>query len=160
MPTAEDMPRLHFIYRDAHGAVSERTLTRWSENTRYIQGRSETGSLPKTYWKDCMVQFLAGEELLLNEAAPLTPEPKPKASPDERPHILFTGFKSAKREVLEHVAAEQGLRVMKTASKTLTFLCIGDNAGPTNIEKAREAGAFILNELRLRTLFESGELLC
>ncbi len=151
---------LVFIYRDAQGAVSERTLTRWSENTRYIQGRNETDTLPKTYRKDCIVEFLAGEELLLNEAAPPAPEPKPKASPDERPQILFTGFKSARREELERVAAEQGLRVMKTAGKALAFLCIGDNAGPSKVEKAREAGAFILDELQLHALFESGELPC
>lgn len=154
------MPILHFIYRDAHGAISKRTLTRWSENTRYIQGRNETNSLPKTYRKDCIVQFLTGEEHLLNEAAPPAPEPKPGAAPDERPQILFTGFKSAKREELERLAVEQGLRVMKAASKALAFLCIGDNAGPTKVEKAREAGAFILDELQLHALFESGELPC
>ncbi len=154
------MPQLRFIYRDAQGQISERTLTRWIENSRYLQGRNEVDTLPKTYRKDCIVEFLAGAELLLNEAAPPAPEPKPKAAPDDRPQILFTGFKSARREDLERTAAAQGLRVMKTAGKALAFLCIGEKAGPTKVEKAREAGAFILDELQLHALFESGELPC
>lgn len=154
------MPQLRFIYKNAKGDVSERTLTRWSENSRYLQGRNEVDTLPRTYRKDCIVQFLEGEELLLNEAAPPAPEPKPKAAPDDRPQILFTGFKSSAREALERTAAGQGLRVMKTAGKALAFLCIGDTAGPAKVEKAREAGAFILDELQLQALFESGELPC
>lgn len=160
MPAVDVSPQLRFIYLDAHGVTSERTLTRWSENTRYIQGRNEVDSLPKTYRKDRIVQFLAGEEHLLNESAPPAPEPKPRAAPDDRPQILFTGFKAAQRAELEHTAVKHGLRVMKTAGKALAFLCIGDNAGPAKVEKAREAGAFILDELQLHALFETGELPC
>lgn len=151
---------LRFIYTDAKGNTTERELTRWSETAEHIQGRCEQDQFPRTFRKDRILQFLAGSELLNKQVAPPVLRPAPKLEPGVRPQILFTGFKADHRSQLERVATEQGLRVMKTPGKSLTYLCIGANAGPTKVDKAREAGAFILNELELQTLFETGELPC
>lgn len=151
---------LRFSYQDAKGESREWTLIRWSENTRYIQGRTADDSLPRTFRKDRIQAFLEGHEQLLFDHAPPAPEPAPKADPDTRPHILFTGFKAADRARLETMAAENGFRVMKTVSKTMAVLCIGYNAGPTKVEDAREKGAFIVDQEQLQHLIETGEVPC
>ncbi|WP_349666262.1 BRCT domain-containing protein [Pseudomonas aeruginosa] len=94
------------------------------------------------------------------ESAPPTPEPAPKAMPDMRPQILFTGFKSADKDRLESVATEHGFRVMKTVGKSLSILCIGGNAGPTKVESAQGYGAFILTEEQFSHLVKTGEVPC
>ncbi|MGF0336759.1 BRCT domain-containing protein [Ectopseudomonas toyotomiensis] len=152
------MQAIKFSYRDADGRESVRTLTHWSENTRYLQGRSEGDTLPRTFRKDRVVEYLEGADQLLFDKAPPAPEPAPKAAPDLRAQILFTGFKAAERAALEVFAEQSGFRVMKTAGKSLALLCIGSNAGPTKVEAARAAGAFILNEMEFNQLAKTGEL--
>lgn len=151
---------LRFSYQDAKGESREWTLIRWSENTRYIQGRTATDSLPRTFRKDRIQAYLEGHDQLLFDRAPPAPEPAPQAQPDTRPQILFTGFKTADRLRLEAMAAENGFRVMKTVSKALAVLCIGYNAGPTKVEDAREAGAFVLTDVDLMHLIKTGEIVC
>lgn len=154
------MRPLKFIYQDAKGEVKQWTLVRWSENTLYLQGRAEDDTLPRTFRKDRVLDYLEGHDQLLFELAPPAPEPAPRAEPDRRPQILFTGFKSADRQGLEEKAISHGFRVMKTAGKALAVLCIGYNAGPKKVEAAREAGAFIVTEDQLERLLLTGEVPC
>lgn len=154
------MKPLRFIYQDAKGETREWCLPRWSENSRYIQGRAEDDNFPRTFRKDRVRKFLDGADQLLMEAAPPAPEPAPKAQADTRPQILFTGFKAADRTRLEQHSADHGFRVMKTAGKALAVLCIGYNAGPTKVEAAREAGAFVVTEEQLEHLLRTGEVPC
>ena len=154
---------LVFIYRNAAGEVSERQLETWNENSVYLQGYCRLSGTPKTYRKDRVIEYLEGENLLLGDKAPFVPEPISSAvrSPtDNRPQILFTGFKSADREALELLAEENGLRVVKTSTKKLSFLCAGANAGPIKIKKAHESGAFILTSLELESMLKTGEVPC
>ncbi len=154
------MQPIKFSYRDAEGRESIRILIHWSENTRYIQGRGADDSLPRTYRKDRIVEYLDGGEHLLYEKAPPAPAPAPKAEPDKRAQILFTGFKAGERAALEAMATEHGFRVMKTAGNALAVLCIGANAGPAKVEAARAAGAFIVTESELQHLVLTGEIPC
>lgn len=165
---------LKFNYRDAKGEISQRTLVQWSEKSTHIQGRSGEDTFPKTFRKDRVVEYLEGQELLLNDAAPPAPKPKPsaiaaaaaaaatrpapKATTDGQNQILFTGFVASERSDLEQKAEGFGLKVMKTAGKALTFLCYGDNAGPAKVAKAQEAGAFIIDSEQFLTLIQTGEL--
>lgn len=151
---------LRFIYTNASGETRERTLTRWNENTVYIQGRNETDMLPRTFRKDRVNEYLEGADQLLFDQAPPAPVPAPKAQADDRPKILFTGFKAADRQRLEIWAEANGLRVMRSKSPFLSFLCVGANAGPSKVEAAREAGAFIVSEDELVWILETGELPC
>lgn len=162
---------IKFSYRDAKGEVSERELIQWTENSSYIQGRSLGDTFPKTFRKDRIVEFMLGENLLLNGAAPPAPKPKPmdiaaaaalsnpaKAVPSDQNKILFTGFSASYRIELEQIAEGFGMNVIKTPSKSLTFLCYGDNAGPTKVSKAQEAGAFIIDSDQFLHLVQTGEL--
>ncbi len=154
------MTILRFIYRDAEGAVSERALTRWKENSLYIQGCNEDDARPRTFRKSRIQAFLQGVDQLLFDLAPPAPEPQPRAPADSRTQILFTGFKGAERTYLEGMAEQYGFRVMKTPSKSLAVLCIGYNAGPSKVEKAREAGAFVVTEQEFEHLLLTGEVPC
>lgn len=154
------MNPIHFVYQDAKGNIATWLLTRWKENTRYIQGRSDADSLPRTFRKDRVIEYLAGADQLLFDGAPPAPEPAPGVQADTRPQVLFTGFKAADRQRLEALSADCGFRVMKTAGKALAVLCIGYNAGPVKVEVAREAGAFIVTEEQLLHLLETGEVPC
>ena len=169
------MTTIKFSYRDAKGDLSQRELIQWSENSVYIQGRSASDSFPKTFRKDRIVEVLFGAELLLNDAAPPAPRlkpkpsvlaaseavsnrPQPKTPPGGKNQILFTGCAAAHRAELEQKALGFGLKVMSTPSKTLTFLCYGDNAGPSKVAKALEAGAFIIDSEQFLNLIKTGEM--
>lgn len=171
------MTTIKFSYRDSKGDLSQRELIQWSENSIYIQGRSAADTFPKTFRKDRIVEVYFGAELLLNEAAPPAPTLRPKQNPaavaasasnsqNPKPkeprgginQILFTGFAAAHRAELEQKATDSGLKVMSTAGKTLTFLCYGDNAGPTKVAKAQEAGAFIIDAEQFLNLIMTGEM--
>lgn len=134
---------LRFSYQDAKGESREWTLIRWSENTRYIQGRTATDSLPRTFRKDRIQAYLEGHDQLLFDRAPPAPEPAPQAQPDTRPQILFTGFKAADRAQLEAMAAENGFRVVKTVTNLLAVLCIGYNAGPARSKRLGRRGPLL-----------------
>jgi len=151
--------QLRFVYRNGDGVESERTLIKWNENSRYINGRSADDSLPKTYRKDRIVEFLQGEELLLGDAAPPAPEPAPRAPSDQRPQIQFTGFSKAEKTELQALADAHGLWVMSKAGKNLAFLCCGPNAGPKKIANAHDAGATIMDSAAFRHLLATGEIL-
>lgn len=165
------MTVIKFSYRDAKGDITERELIQWTENSNYIQGRSLGDTFPKTFRKDRIVEFKQGEDLLLNGAAPPAPKPKPsdiaaaaalsnptKTASNGQNKILFTGFSAAYRVELEQLAEGFGMNVIKTPSKSLTFLCYGDNAGPTKVTKAQEAGAFIIDSDQFLRLVQTGEL--
>ncbi|MDP9783773.1 BRCT domain-containing protein [Pseudomonas fluorescens] len=171
------MTIIKFSYKDVKGNLSVRELIQWSENSLYIQGRSTSDSFPKTFRKDRIVEMLSGSELLLNDAAPPAPRPPakpkpsalaaleatsscpcPKSPPGGINQILFTGFAAAHRAELEQMAQDFGLRVMSTPGKTLTFLCYGDNAGPTKVAKAQAAGAFIFDAQQFLNLITTGEM--
>lgn len=154
------MQPIKFHYRDAKGNEATWELTSWRENSRYIQGRNVTDTLPRTFRKDRVIEYLSGAEQLLFEQAPPAPEPEPRAQNDHRAQILFTGFRAVHRSELEAVAEQHGFRVMKSAGKSLAVLCIGDNAGPSKVEAARQAGAFIVTAAELFNLLKTGEIPC
>lgn len=151
---------LRFIYTDAKGQTAEWALTHWKENTVYLQGRCEGDSFPRTFRKDRVQEYLAGHEDLLFDLAPPAPEPAPKAAPDDRPEVHFTGFRAADKARLEALAEVSGLRIVKSATRSLAILCTGYNASAAKVEKAREAGAFVLSEEHFARLLETGELPC
>jgi len=168
------MSNISFTYKDAKGAVSSRELIQWRETQTYLQGRSDADTFPKTYRKDRIVAFISGAELLLGDAAPPAPtvsvqtslaDPavpaaggQPRMPVDDVHQILFTGFAAGQRAELERQAEAHGMRVMRTAGKSLTFLCYGYNAGPSKVVKAQQAGAFIIDDEQFLRLIGTGEM--
>jgi BRCT domain type II-containing protein len=63
------------------------------------------------------------------------------------PQICFTGFTNSVNEKLSHLAREIGYEVKQPVTKQLAILVIGDNAGPTKMEKAKAQGCTIFTEI-------------
>lgn len=159
MEAATAASQLRFVYCNTAGEVSERTVSQWTEAGHYIKGHDVAKGRVLTFRKDRIQNYLDGSETLVKVAisAP-PPRPRRDAPPDERPQILFTGFASVQRAMLEQHADAKGVRVVQTVTKGLTFLCAGPNAGPSKVEKARAQGVYIVSESQLRELLETGVL--
>jgi hypothetical protein len=150
---------LRMRYRNASGSVKEHTLRAWSERGHYITGFSEEDGGLRTFLKFRVLAYLDGSEAVLAQPhMPPPPPPSPKASPDSRPQILFTGFAQALRENLEEQAAQAGMKVVKTVTTQLAVLCCGPNAGPTKMHDAQQRGSITLSEAEFRRLCETGEI--
>ena len=60
--------------------------------------------------------------------------------------ICFTGFSKNKKNELVERATSLGYIVSKDVTKGLNFLCCGDNAGPSKINKAKQNNASLVSE--------------
>lgn len=77
----------------------------------------------------------------------------------KRIQICFTGFGTSERARLEmQASAVLGLEVKPSVTKTLRYLCIGPDAGPSKVDKARAQGVTVLNAHDFNRLCETGEL--
>lgn len=152
------MKGLSFVYCNAKGETATWALPRWKEVGHYIQGCTADDTTPRTFRKDRIREYLFGHEQLSSLEAPDVPAPAPRKPADSRPQILFTGFPKVQRADLEHRAEEEGLKVVKTPTVALALLCAGPNAGPSKVEKARAAGAFIVDPEQLLHLLATGEI--
>jgi NAD-dependent DNA ligase len=72
--------------------------------------------------------------------------------------VCFTGFSAADKEVLIALASESQLEVVTSVTKSLAFLCAGDNAGPAKISKARLQGVAVLTREQFEHLLSTGEV--
>lgn len=150
---------LHFDYRKADGSESTRRINEWSEQGHYVVGFDDQAKQVRTFRKDRIVRYHDGCEAWLKHPKEAPPPRIVRSAPvDLRPQILFTGFAAALRAELEQQCEEAGLRVMKSVSLSLTFVCAGPNAGPAKIAKARAQGAYVLDVSALPSFLETGEL--
>ena len=81
-----------------------------------------------------------------------------KKAKDTRLQICFTGFGLSKKNELSELAAENNMNVVASVRKNLDYLCGGDNAGPSKIEKAERQGVQFLDERQFVSLIETGEI--
>lgn len=78
---------------------------------------------------------------------------------EKLPQICFTGFSNSVKEDLQRRARESGkFQVVASATKHLEILCAGENAGPAKLEKAKVAGAAIVDQEGFEKLIEFGEI--
>lgn len=154
------MEKISFLYKKADGEEKDVSVINWKESGRYILGVCADSHKPKTYRKDRVVQYHDGAELLMVEPfsgpPPIVTHKSVKTSSDTE--ILFTGFPSVQRAVLENKADEAGMVVVKSVTKNLSYLCGGPTAGPAKLDKARSMGVWILNQPTFLLLIETGEL--
>lgn len=149
---------ISFSYCDAKGVNRTWNLIWWTEKGAYICGGEVSGSIPRTFRKDRVSEYHSGLHLLENPHTPAPPRIQRTAAPDARLQILFTGFSKLDKAAMEVRAMNAGLRVVKESTVGLTFLCCGPNAGWRKIERAREAGSFIMNVEQWEQLLATGEL--
>lgn len=153
------MSGLRFLYRTPGGEVTQRHLERWAEVGHYVEGFDVSAQQFRTFRKDRVLEYLDGAQARLREPHS-SPPPRARtgAPPDARPQILFTGFAAVQRAHLESLADAGGLKVVKTVTQGLSFLCSGPNAGPAKVAKSRTQGVYIVREPELHALLATGEL--
>ncbi|WP_199637245.1 BRCT domain-containing protein [Serratia sp. PAMC26656] len=61
--------------------------------------------------------------------------------------ICFTGFSKNKKSELTNIALSLGYSVSKDVTKGLDYLCCGDSAGPSKINKAKQNNSALLSEV-------------
>lgn len=147
------MKSIAFSYTDSRGHTTDWELLEWRESGRYLQGTAKVDGKFRTFRKDRINRYLGEGETALSE--PYVPAPP---TLDSRPEIAFTGFPKSKRAELEAFASEHGMRVRKSVTQDLVFLCCGANAGPSKVQAARDQGCFILDEAALTAMVETGEI--
>lgn len=72
--------------------------------------------------------------------------------------VCFTGFSPSEKNEITIIAEKNNFHVAKSVTTNLNFLCYGENAGPSKINKAEKQGAIILNREEFCKLIETGEL--
>jgi NAD-dependent DNA ligase len=78
----------------------------------------------------------------------------------DKKQICFTGFGMVDRDAYENFVVEAtGMVVRKGITKKLDYLCIGPNAGPEKLKKAKEQGVTIITEQELHQLFSTDRML-
>lgn len=154
------MQSLEFVYTNAAGETKRRMLEVWSEEGHYLVGHDVMGNGPvRTFRKDRISEYLNGCEALLSTPFAGPPPKVERTAPEQlKLQILFTGFAAKARADLEEASAGAGLKVVKTVTQQLIFLCAGPNAGPSKVSKARMQGVYIVSDADLPALLESGVL--
>lgn len=72
--------------------------------------------------------------------------------------VCFTGFSQTEKLELTEMANNSRFRVVGSVSNSLSFLCVGENAGPAKLEKAKECGIVIMTRAEFIDFLETGEI--
>lgn len=161
-----------FDYVDAQGERSHRTVDVTAVDDEYLEGFCHKAQAERTF----VIGRIRGKVMVDDTAEVMAPKkwaaaarrnphngvvtmggytPKryrPNEPVDDLDEILFTGFPAAKRAELEALAEGAGMRVVKTVTIDLMYLCIGPNAGPSKMAKADEVGAALIDEAQFLSL--------
>lgn len=164
-PKAEPIPapkaepsgsgNLRFLYEDAKGDLTTREVSSWNASPRYIKGYCLTRGELRTFRRDRVVSFLEGEHLLEGKSAAFDSATGRQDRPLE---ILFTGFDAESRQELEEEAELEGMKVRKSVTQNLDFLCAGPNAGSRKLAEARSKGVLVMKEAEFLDFLDSGVL--
>jgi len=162
----------YFIYCDASGNITARTITEPSGSGNYIQGRcSLRNNSLRTFRVDRVVEFFNNEDEAIEKLnyhiknKTLFPKPKNKSKSKSKSKsdywmsICFTGFKKQDKERLAEIALKTNMDIKKSITINLNILCYGYNAGPVKLKKAREQGVMIMDEGQFISLLKDAELI-
>lgn len=78
--------------------------------------------------------------------------------PDYTFEICITGFSPPDKTRLKQLAEENNIKVRTSVTKNMNYLVIGDDPGPSKLEKARETGKKIITKPEFMALIQTGEL--
>lgn len=154
------MADVRFVYEgDEPGRI--RTLTDWRENKWYLVGIDDGDGREKTFRKDRVVYYVSGHTRLKDPyglEGDLPAQRSESAPIDDRPQIVFTGFRKVDRDGLEALAQSHNMWVRKTATRGCDYMVVGPTAGPRKMELATAQGVLILTEAEFLALVQTGEL--
>ncbi len=72
--------------------------------------------------------------------------------------VCFTGFSDSEKSELAQLATAARLRVVTRVTKSLSFLCAGENAGPMKLEQAKEQQAIVMSRRQFEHFLQTGEI--
>lgn len=156
-----NMEAIRFKYQDAKGAITTRELVNWKDDGWLLKGICKRDNAFRTFRRDRVIEiFEAGVQLkpihkpeyVVKRAISAV---KPRSDTTE---ILFTGFAKERRAELEEAATGAKIKVRKTVTQALAFICAGPNAGPSKLRKAQGQGVSVLDESDFLWLLQTGEM--
>ena len=71
---------------------------------------------------------------------------RPPKKRRDLPEICFTGFHAFRKAELQAIAKDRGFSCVTRVTKNLSFLCTGEDPGPTKLKEASEHGVPIISE--------------
>lgn len=164
---------LQFIYRDALGYVTLRTiLDATPSDDIYLQCYDADKDQVRTFRKDRILEFIDDSAIAdsrLRWHIDNSPPPKEKREHSGLQHrwnsehlseVCFTGFKKDDKSRLTKSAEDNGFYVPKKPTKNLKFLVCGYNSGKSvsKKKKAIKAGAMLLSETQFIEHLSTGEI--
>ena len=75
-----------------------------------------------------------------------TMPPKTTRATPGHPEICFTGFGPSRKAELQKIAEDRGSKCVTRVTKNLSFLCIGEDPGPTKLREATDKSIPIISE--------------
>lgn len=155
----------HFVYQNAKGEVRAHSVANPAIQGAYLQGFE--GGRFRTFLLDRMLETHDDPA----ECADLVPYWQEHAPPlasskptDERIEVLFTGFPSDEKELMEIEAGRHGMKVVKSVTRGLGILCVYGELSPGRFElnkkipAAQAQGALVMDENDLQWLWDFGEI--
>lgn len=83
---------------------------------------------------------------------------QPKTRESGPPQVCFTGFPVDEKAELAALASKAGLDVVRSVTKRLAYLCIGEEPGPAKLEKAGRQEVTILDRRQFERMLATGEI--
>lgn len=159
------METVSFIYKDAQGVVTARTVIDISETEKYIQAFCTQAQELRTFRKDRIIEYIQDEANIPERLSHLianSPSPKPVKhriqNDGNLSEVCFTGFKEDDKMRLSELAKKSSMFVRTSVTSNLEFLVCGFRAGKAKIQKARHQGVIVLTESQFMALLETGEI--
>jgi hypothetical protein len=182
--TGTGFTTIAFSYVDRAGNPTRRTVDVWAVDDDYLEGRCHYAMDKRTFmlsriqgkitdidvgesmsvrkWAAAAMEHPDNDEVdydeIFNRHKPDSPLRAKLPEKPKKSEILFTGFLEEERDRLETLALQHGMQIRKTVTQRLRYLCVGENAGPSKVERARAQGVTICTPKQLMTLWETGEL--
>lgn len=167
-PQGSYLAEIEFDYVDARGKASHRRVSVEAVDAEYLEGfchaaletrtfvvgrvrgkilDTGTGELlaPKKWAAQARRDPRNGEVTMGGESKHDDEYDDEDGIADAVDEILFIGFPKAQCAELEELAALRGMKVVKSVTAGLAYLCAGPNAGPAKINQAIEVGAGIID---------------
>lgn len=155
-------------YKPLEGRAKVFNLFDWRDDGKYISGHDVDDNLTyKTLRKDRVENYYNGQEQFVHDPfgasyeyrhAKSSAHQSIRRNNKRQTEILFTAFATDDRAKLEALASANGMRVVKSVTEHIAYVCYGDLRRSGKVLKAKNAGAIVLNEQQLKSLFETGEL--
>jgi DNA ligase (NAD+) len=77
---------------------------------------------------------------------------RPPKRDHELPEICFTGFGASRKDELQIIAKNNGFKCVTCVTKALSYLCVGENPGPSKVKEATEQGVHVISEVEFHAL--------